>query len=184
MRAEAASTMKTSLAVLVLTLLATAACETERAAIPIAADPGQRSALVGEWHGGYESPSTKRSGSIVFFLVEGEDHAHGDVLMIPAGSSEPYRPSAGSADVVALRRGPQLLTIRFLRAKEGQISGSLDPYWDPDCDCQVQTSFVGEVRGDRIVGTFTAVSGRPGVGRSTGWWEVHRKKPTSRRLPE
>jgi hypothetical protein len=176
--------MKVSIAVLVLVALSASACETERAAIPIAADPEQRSALVGEWHGRYESPSTKRSGSIVFFLVEGEDHAHGDVLMIPAGSSEPYRPSARSAEAVTLRRGPQLLTIRFIRATKGHISGSLDPYWDPDCDCEVQTSFVGEVRDDRIVGTFTAVSGRLGVGRSTGWWEVHRKKPTSRRLPE
>lgn len=175
--------MKASIAILVLVALSAAACETQRAAIPIVANPEQRSALVGEWHGRYESPSTKRSGSIVFFLVAGEDHAHGDVLMIPAGSSEPYRPSAGSAEAVALRRGPQLLTIRFIRAKEGRISGSLDPYWDPDCDCEVQTSFVGEVKSDRIVGTFTAVSGRPGVGRSTGWWEVRRKKPPSPRLP-
>lgn len=34
----------------------------------------------------------------------------------------------------------------------------------------------GEINGDRIEGTFTSVSGRPGVGRSTGWWEVTRKK--------
>jgi hypothetical protein len=176
--------MKSPIAVLVLAVLATAACESQRAAIPIVADPNQRSALVGEWHGQYGSPSTKRSGSIVLFLVEGEDHAHGDVLMIPAGNSEPYRPSAGSAETAALRRGPQLLTIRFVRAKEGQISGSLDPWWDPDCDCEVQTSFVGEIRGDRIVGIFTSLSGRPGVGRWTGWWEVHRKKPSSSRLPE
>ncbi|MDQ5859079.1 MAG: hypothetical protein M3542_12495 [Acidobacteriota bacterium] len=176
--------MRISIAVLVLGILATAACQTERAAVPIVAVPEQRSALVGEWHGEYGSPSTKRSGSIVFFLVEGEDHAHGDVLMIPAGSSEPYRPLAGAAEAAGLRRGPQVLTIRFVRAKEGQISGSLDPYWDPDCDCEVQTSFVGEIQGDRIAGIFTAISGRPGVGRSTGWWEVRRTKPRSSRLPE
>lgn len=175
--------MKISIPVLVLAVLATAACETERAAIPVAGDLEGRSALVGEWHGQYGSPSTKRSGAIVFFLAEGEDHAHGDVLMIPAGRSEPYRPSAGSAETAALRRGPQVLMIRFVRAKEGQISGALDPYWDPDCDCEVQTSFVGEIQGDRILGVFTAISGRPGVGRWTGWWEVRRKKPASRRLP-
>ncbi len=175
--------MKISIAVLALGLLATA-CGTERAAIPVVAAREQRSALVGERHCEYGSPSTKRSGSIVFFLVEGEDHAHGDVFMIPAGGSEPYRPSARWAEAAALRRGPQVLTIRFVRAKEGQISGSLDPYWDPDCDCEVQTSFVGEVRGDRIVGTFAAISGRAGVGRSTGWWEVRRKKTRSSRLPE
>jgi hypothetical protein len=62
--------MKISIAVVVPAFLATAACETQRAAIPVVADPGERTALVGEWHGKYESPSTKRSGSIVFFLVE------------------------------------------------------------------------------------------------------------------
>jgi hypothetical protein len=173
--------MKTSIAVLVLGVLATAACQKERALIPIVAEQQQRDALVGEWHGEYESPSTKRAGSIVFFLVAGEDHAHGDVLMIPSGSSEPYGRSPGSAERVAARRGPELLTIRFVHVENGLISGSLDPYWDPDCECEVQTSFEGELRGDRIIGTVTALSGRPGAGRWTGWWEVHRKKRPSNR---
>jgi hypothetical protein len=176
--------MKISIAVLGLAVLATTACETQRAAVPVVADPEQRGSFVGEWHGQYGSPSTKRSGSIVFFLVEGEDHAHGDVLMVPAGSSEPYRPSARPAETVAVRRGPELLAIRFVRAKNGRVSGMLDPYWDSEFDCEVQTTFAGEIKGDRIVGTFTSISGRPGVGRSTGWWEVHRSKPPSRRHPE
>ena len=167
--------MKASIAILVLVALSAAACETQRAAIPIVANPEQRSALVGEWHGRYESPSTKRSGSIVFFLVAGEDHAHGDVLMIPAGSSEPYRPSAGSAEAVALRRGPQLLTIRFIRAKEGRISGSLDPYWDPDCDCRTLTVFEGELTADRVQGSFTSRSGPDTPPRLTGTWFADRR---------
>jgi hypothetical protein len=80
-------------------------------------------------------------------------------------------------------RGPQLLTIRFVRAKGRQISGTLDRYWDPDCNCEMKTSFTGEINGDRIEGTFTSISGRPGVGRSTGWWEVTRKsRPRASRI--
>jgi hypothetical protein len=175
--------MKTILGVL-LVVLATAACETERAAIPLAVDPAERSVLVGEWRGEYGNSSTKQAGSIAFFLLEGEDHAHGDVVMIPAGSSEPYRPSAGSAERAALRRGAELLSIQFLRAEGGRVTGALEPYWDPVCECEVQTSFVGEMQGDRIVGIFTALSGRPGIGRSTGWWEVHRKPLPARRVPK
>lgn len=174
--------MKTTGAVL-LAALAMVACQTERAAIPLVADPAQRSELVGEWHGEYGNSVTKRAGSIAFFLLEGEDQAHGDVLMIPAGTSEPYRPSAASTERASLRRGSELLTIRFLRAEEGRVTGSLEPYWDPECECEVQTSFVGELQGDRIVGIYTALSGRPGIGRTTGWWEVHRKPLPARRSP-
>lgn len=170
--------MKISIAVPVFAVLTMVACESQRAAIPLVADPERRASLIGEWHGAYASPATGRSGSIVLYLAEGEDHAHGDVLMIPRGGSDPYRPSARSGETDRLR-GPQLLTIRFVRAKGRQISGMLDRYWDPDCNCEMRTSFTGEINGDRIEGTFTSISGRPGVGRSTGWWEVTRKKSRS-----
>jgi hypothetical protein len=152
-----------SIEILVLAVLTMAACESPRAAIPVVANPEWRASLVGQWHGEYASPATGRSGSIVLYLAEGEDHAHGDVLMIPRGGSDLY----------------QLLTIRFVRAKGRQISGMLDRYWDPDCNCEVKTSFTGEINGDKIEGTFTSISGRSGVGRSTGWWEVTRKKSPS-----
>ena len=31
----------------------------------------------------------------------------------------------------------------------------MDPYTDPACDCEVETTFVGRVAGDTIEGTFT-----------------------------
>jgi hypothetical protein len=167
-----------AVALSVLALLILAACESQRAAIPISAAPGRLASLVGEWRGQYASPATGRSGSIVFYLAQGDDHAHGDVLMIPSSISTPYRPSARSA-TDPVRPGPQILTIRFVQAEGGHVSGMLDRYEDPDCDCEVRTTFTGEIKGDRMEGTFVSLSGRPGVGRSTGWWAVIRRKPSS-----
>jgi hypothetical protein len=163
----------------VLALLALEGCQSQRAAIPIAAEPELLASLVGEWHGEYASPATGSSGSIVFYLAQGEDHAHGDVLMIPSSSAAADRASSRSA-AAPVRPGPQILTIRFMRAEDGNVSGMLDPYWDPDCNCEVRTTFMGEIQGDRMDGTFVSLSGRPGVGRSTGWWSVTRRKHSRR----
>lgn len=163
----------------VLALLTLAACESQRAAIPIVAEPESLASLVGEWRGEYASPATGRSGSIVFYLAEGDDHAHGDVLMIPSAVSAPDRPSVRSA-TNPVPPGPQIRTIRLVHAKGRQVSGLLDRYRDPDCNCKMQTAFKGEINGDRMEGTFVSLSSRPGVGRSTGWWAVTRRKPSSR----
>lgn len=164
-------------ALLAATLIAS--CATERASVPLVATPEERSSLVGEWHGRYAGPQG-RAGSIVLFVKAGEDHAHGDVLMVPEGRSQRYGPSAGgSRDASPARRGLELLTIRFVEAGEGRITGMLDPYWDPDCQCEVWTSFDGRLEGDRIAGTFSSISGRRGVGRSSGAWEVRRRTDRS-----
>lgn len=172
------SPTKVAAAFSVLALLTLAACESQRAAIPVVAEPERLASLVGEWHGEYASPATGSSGSIVFYLAPGDDHAHGDVQMIPSTVSSSNRPSARSA-TDPVRPGPQILTIRFVQAKGGQISGMLDRYEDPDCDCEVRTTFTGEIKGDRMEGTFVSLSGHPGVGRTTGWWAVIRRKPSS-----
>lgn len=131
-------------------------------------------ALVGKWVGEYSSEATGRSGSIVFELTPGEKEAHGDVLMIPRGSDRPLSPESKGSSEEELRRMPQVLEIRFVNADPGTVSGILDPYRDPDCNCRVETTFVGTVFGDTIQGTFTSVTAN-GT-RSTGRWKVARKK--------
>jgi hypothetical protein len=173
------SPTKVAAAFSVLALLSLAACESQRAAIPVVAEPERLASLVGEWRGEYASPATGRSGSIVFYLAQGDDHAHGDVLMIPSTVSSSNRPSARSA-TDPVPPGPQILTIRLVQAEGRHVSGMLGRYRDPDCNCEVQTTFTGEINGDRMEGTFVSLSGRPGVGRSTGWWAVTRRKPSSR----
>jgi hypothetical protein len=143
---------------------------------PVSVGGGKKdvATLVGRWVGEYSSQATGRSGSIVFELTSGEKEAHGDVLMIPKGSDRPLSPEHEGSNEEELRRMPQVLEIRFVNAEAGAVSGTLDPYRDPDCNCRVETTFVGAVSGDTIQGTFTSVTAN-GT-RSAGQWKVARKK--------
>ena len=88
--------------------------------------------LVGEWQGGYTSPATRRTGLIWFTLVAGEDHAHGDVMMTPRGQKSYSRYAPGQGATPNQRRSPtQFLSIRFVRASDGRLSGTLDPVLGP-----------------------------------------------------
>jgi hypothetical protein len=150
------------------------ACASAPAAVHLEATPTDIQALVGEWQGEYSSAATGRSGSIVFKLIAGEDHAHGDVVMIPTGSHRPYVPIGPVTGTSAMRDLPEVLAIRFVRAAEGGVSGSLEPYRDPDCDCEANTTFTGRVRGDVVEGTFLTIS--RGMRGTPGHWKVQRKR--------
>jgi len=70
---------------------------------------------------------------------------------------------------------PQVLMINFVNAEGGVINGTMDPYTDPTCSCEVQTTFVGTIAGDTIAGTFTSTpNGAAPI--TTGRWKVSRKK--------
>ena len=72
----------------------------------------------------------------------------------------------------------QLLTIRFVRADAGRISGTMEPYWDPDRSCPATAVFLGQVKGQAIDGTFTSTC-QDGVRQLHGRWRVARQaKPT------
>ena len=136
-------------------------------AVPVAGSDA--SALAGRWEGEYSSEATGRSGSIVFELRAGDRVAHGDVLMVPKGASAP----AGGGDSAATM--PQVLNINFVSASGGIVTGTMDPYEDPGCACEVQTTFVGRVAGDTVEGTFTTTpSGNTPI--TTGRWKIARKK--------
>ena len=52
--------------------------------------------------------------------------------------------------------GRTVLKIHFIRKEGGNLSGTLDPYNDPDCDCRVTTTFQGTFRDARTIeGTFS-----------------------------
>ena len=147
-----------------------AACSSSKnpaPAVPVAGNDA--SALAGRWEGEYSSEATGRSGSIVFELRAGDRVAHGDVLMVPKGAAAPV----AVADPLATM--PQVLNINFVRASGGIVTGTMDPYRDPQCDCEVQTTFVGRVAGDTIEGTFTTTpSGSAPI--TTGRWKIARQK--------
>jgi len=131
--------------------------------------------LAGEWWGEYTGDRLHgRNGSIAFKLVAGEDHAHGDVLMTPRGADRPYGrgPGEGASSPMG---ASNVLTIRFVTAIDGTITGALDPYWDPERGTEATATFRGRVSGDdTIEGTFITAyaDGQPSTG---GRWKATRK---------
>jgi hypothetical protein len=159
--------------ILALVAAGSLGCATmEPSQVTLEGAPVQVAALAGKWAGEYSSPVTGRTGSILFTLVAGDDHAHGDVVMMPHGDTRAYRPVEPTAP---RRQPPQVLTIRFVRAAEGSVSGVLDPYWDPDCGCEARTTFSGRLTGDAIEGTFTTQTSEA-AGPSYGRWKADRRR--------
>jgi hypothetical protein len=150
-----------------------AACSSAPAPVPVAGSDMEIAALAGEWSGYYSSPATGRTGSIVFNLEAGRDTAYGDVTMIPRGWTKPLGPMDDPAAEARDAPAPRVLTIAFVRVEGNEVSGTMEPYEDPDCRCGVYTTFTGLVRGDVIEGWFRA---RMAIGAVyEGSWLVQRK---------
>jgi hypothetical protein len=153
------------------------ACASKPTPISVAGDSTDRASLAGKWVGEYSSPSTGRSGSIVFNLSPSGDAANGDVVMVPRGygrALQPYNIGTNASGAGVQNTTPsQVLTIKLVRVSGDTVSGVLDAYRDPECDCPVQTTFVGRLNGDTIEGTFST-SSRQAAGPQTGTWRVKR----------
>ncbi len=125
--------------------------------------------LVGEWRGDYSNPETGRSGTIAFTLRAGESSASGNVVMIPSGGDSSLSSAAALARSV--------IKINFVRKEGRKVTGRLDPYRDPDCACQVTTTFEGAFTDARnIEGRFTTVPSQTGHNVTGGKWKVTRVK--------
>jgi hypothetical protein len=160
-------------------VLVLAACATPPPpSVAVSGSAADLAALAGTWAGEYHGDASGRNGSIRFTLRAESDSAVGEVVMVPAGSTTPMAhaapPGEAAAGGTVLGAPAAVLTIRFVRAEGGAISGSLDPYRAPDCACVLTTSFSGTLRGDVIEGTFAA-TGHPSGERQTGRWRVTRQ---------
>lgn len=146
-------------------------------AIPTGGESRSLNALVGRWEGTYTNPANGRTGTIVLEFFSGGTEAHGDILMIPPGSTA-RKPSAEET----LRTMPRVLEINFIQAAGSTLSGTVGPYEDPDSHCNAHTAFQGTIRGDSIAGAFRTEcldpQGKPdpNVPATTGSWNVSRKK--------
>jgi hypothetical protein len=132
--------------------------------------------LVGEWRGNYSSAETGRTGTVAFTLRAGESSASGNVVMIPRPDS--MLTTADQQLVTNISApGRTVLKIHFLRKEGGNLSGTLDPYTDPDCGCSVTTTFQGTFKDARTIeGTFSTVPSQPGRSVTGGTWKVTRVK--------
>ena len=128
------------------------ACALNPPPVPVEGPSRDVGALAGEWTGEYHSVETGRSGSIWFKLEAGRDTALGDVIMVPAGTVTSRNAPVGAEQHVAARQS-QALTIRFVRVSGGLVTGTIDLYPSPDCECVLLTRFEGEQKGDRICGS-------------------------------
>lgn len=157
-------------------LLGLAACAGRPAIVTLEGEPDAIGTLAGQWQGEYWGAESGRSGTIDFSVSGSRDSVTGEVRMI-----DPTGRPLHSVDATGLHsahvRGTQTLAIELVRISETSVSGRMEPYLAPDCQCTVSTSFVGVVRGDSIVGTF--VTRFPGGGLDEGHWRVVRvaKRP-------
>ena len=161
--------------------LVLAACAGNPRSVPVFASRADWEILSGHWSGSYSTSPSTRHGVIEFTLSAGEEQASGDVLMVADGAHGPYRPYPPNDP----RQGPinapytQLLTIRFVRADRGEISGTIASYWDPDRSCQASATFLGGAQNRVIEGTFKSTC-EDGVRQLRGTWRVTRQPVSSR----
>ncbi|MFL5617465.1 MAG: hypothetical protein ACJ79A_03615 [Gemmatimonadaceae bacterium] len=144
---------------------------TPQASVQLQGDPGSLARLAGSWAGQYWGGAGGRGGSLSFTLRSGSDSLYGDVTMVdPRG--QPIR-AADPQGVHAMHVGsPQQLRIDFAAVRADSIRGVLEPYIGPDCQCTLNTTFFGQVRGSEIKGTFQTRSG--GRMQADGSWEMKR----------
>jgi len=78
---------------------------------------------------------------------------------------------------------PQLATealkLRFIRLGEGRVTGTLEPYKDPDCGCMVTTTFEGKFLGTNTIGGTYVTTGFGFHQETGGRWKVTRQNNTS-----
>ena len=172
--------MKTSMRLVTLSAAALlSACSSLPTPVPVMGPESDLNALVGEWSGDYSNPETGRSGSIAFSLKAGKDTAVGSVVMIPRENQQQLVMNA-PADRPVVRTSlaagsSEVLTIRFVRMEGSYLVGTLDTYRDPDCGCQLTTTFRGRFTGaGTITGTFTSTGSTLGHLPSSGRWTVKR----------
>jgi len=115
-------------------LVLAAACGSNTSAIEMKGGDPELAAVAGDWTGEYAGIESGRTGTAKFSLELGRHVAEGNIFMGPSGTP---------------------LKITFVAVEHGTINGSIAPYTDPSCQCQVETKFVGNVSGDTIDGTFT-----------------------------
>ena len=147
-----------------------------RTPVPVYSETGSTALLVGTWSGEYSSRETGRSGSITFEMASEKDTAYCDVVMVPkVHTFQIATHDRPDVQIAKTEANTPPLKIRFIRLGDGRVSGTLDPYTDPDCSCRVVTTFEGRITSaNTIEGTY--ITRGAGVNQSsTGQWKVKRQ---------
>jgi hypothetical protein len=132
--------------------------------------------LAGDWRGEYvaDAPNGPH-GSLSFTLVPVANAASGMLTMNVAGGDRAFARfrSEQTSSVSNEAPQPNLPAIQFVRVMGSTVSGTIDAYLDPECQCPAVMTLKGDLKGDTIDGTFRATydAKRPDL---TGKWTVKR----------
>ena len=177
--------MKSSLRSLSLLALATTlSCHpfSQGGPVPIEGTQEEISAIAGEWNGEYRTKDAGRHGVIRFIMPEHADTGFGEVeitfspALAAAAAASGADPKTHAGEDRLDPDPCPFLSIKVVRIEKNEVRGTLDPYWDPDCECRTQTVFEGKVTGNRMEGTFS--SRRQSAERQvfSGKWRVERRR--------
>jgi hypothetical protein len=138
---------------LLLALAFVAACGARQKEVTVKGSDLDLARIAGDWDGDYKGTESGRSGQASFSLQMGSHVAEGEVVM----------------------NGATPLKIEFVKIKEDQVKGTIAPYTDPACSCEVETTFIGDINDNVINGSFeTKVSANGQT--QTGTCSVSRKR--------
>jgi hypothetical protein len=138
---------------LMLALAFVAACGASQKEIAVQGSDLDLARIAGDWAGQYTGTESGRSGQVSFSLQVGSHVAEGQVVM----------------------NGATPLKVEFVKIKEDQVKGTIAPYTDPACSCQVETTFIGDISDNLITGSFETKISANGQ-TQTGTWSVSRHK--------
>jgi hypothetical protein len=158
-----------------LALIGLTACSSHPMPVLLQGEPMPVASLGGDWSGQYSNGAASRHGSLKLFIGEGADSTFGDVTMIDA-LGERLQPADEGPAHRAHTRLAQVLRVDLVRDAAGEVTGTLEPYIEPECLCTVTTTFTGTVVGDTIRGTFVTRNAS-GESRDGQWKLVRRAVP-------
>lgn len=136
-----------------LALLLVAACGGGQQDVAVHGSDLDLARIQGDWDGTYTGTDSGRSGPVKFSLQLGNHIADGQVVM----------------------NGATPLKIEFVNVKKDEVKGTIAPYTDPNCSCEVQTTFNGTLGDNTINGTFETKISKTGQVQS-GTWSVTRHR--------
>jgi hypothetical protein len=162
-----------TVAALVVALGAGCGIQTSAGPVPVEGARAAVDSLSGDWEGTYRASGASRHGILRFSLRPGADTAYGEVEITFARALRLY----GDPPEENLPRSPcSVIDIALVRIDAGTIRGTLEPYYDPDCECRTLTVFEGRLtQAGRVEGTFTSRPAADGPVQLSGSWEADRR---------
>ena len=150
--------------------------------VPVEGSQEEISAIAGEWKGEYRTKDAGRRGVIRFVMPQRADTGFGEVeitfspALAAAAAASGADPKARDGEDLLDPDPHPFLSIKIVRIEKNSVRGTLDPYWDPDCECRTQTVFEGKVTGNRMEGTFSSRRQSAEHQVFSGKWRVERRR--------